>query len=375
MNTNKKSKFENVSWTSELDNFIINSHFVDKKSLKVIQKEIGIHSSSISKRLKKLGYTPINYQNIRTYTYEDVLNLLKQGNNLSQTARLLNCSEASVIRILRQNNYVYRKPVHFNEHIFDTIDTEEKAYWLGFIYADGYISKSKTNNSFNFELTLKSSDKLHLEKFNKFTEHNGDIIKEKIVKINGKEYSACRWSVNNKYFWKSLNKLGCVPQKSLILKFPNLSIFKNQDLIRHFIRGYFDGDGCITRRIGKNNVSASLSILGTPEFINDLIKHINVYGKIKHHKHHSLQTVDLRYVKIDNVCEVLHYLYDNSTIYLDRKYKLYEFFKNGSRSIQEWMEFNESKSVEVCDDNTEVNVETKEFTSPYSVEIEPANAE
>ena len=54
-------------------------------------------------------------------------------------------------------------------------------------------------------------------------------------------------------------------------------------------------------------------------------------------------------------------MYKDATIYLDRKYKLYEFFKNGSRSIQEWIEFNESKTANVCDDNAVVNVDSYSF--------------
>ena len=58
----------------------------------------------------------------------------------------------------------YQNLTKFNENVFDSIDTEEKAYWLGFIFADGYISLK--GNS--FELSLKGSDSEHLDKFNKF---------------------------------------------------------------------------------------------------------------------------------------------------------------------------------------------------------------
>ena len=71
----------------------------------------------------------------------------------------------------------------------------------------------------------------------------------------------------------------------------------------------------------------------------------------------------------------INYLYDNCNIYLNRKYRKYTFFKNGSRSVQEWTEFNQPKSVEACDGNTEVNTKIKEFVSPYSVEIEPDKSE
>ncbi|MGM9535052.1 MAG: hypothetical protein ACI3VR_07355, partial [Intestinibacter sp.] len=60
----------------------------------------------------------------------------------------------------------------FNEHIFDVIDTEEKAYWLGFIFADGYIGSTplepNKKSVYNFELSLKLEDTSHLEKFKSF---------------------------------------------------------------------------------------------------------------------------------------------------------------------------------------------------------------
>ena len=59
----------------------------------------------------------------------------------------------------------------------------------------------------------------------------------------------------NKYFWNILNSYGCTPRKSLTLKFPDRDIFKSSDLIRHFIRGYFDGDGCFSRYIYSHTVT------------------------------------------------------------------------------------------------------------------------
>ena len=51
-----------------------------------------------------------------------------------------------------------------NENFFETIDTEDKAYWLGFIYADGYITKSKTGQH-NLGIKLSIKDLAHLQKF------------------------------------------------------------------------------------------------------------------------------------------------------------------------------------------------------------------
>lgn len=116
----------------------------------------------------------------------------------------------------------------FDEHIFDEIDNEEKAYWLGFIFADGYISSSSNN----FELSLGLKDINHLEKFSQFMKYSG-VIKQDSYR--------CRFSLRNKHLWNTLNNYGCTPKKSLTLRFPNKDIFKSEDLIKHFMRGILMG--------------------------------------------------------------------------------------------------------------------------------------
>lgn len=72
----------------------------------------------------------------------------------------------------------------------------------------------------------------------------------------------CRWSIVNKHLWNTLNNLGCTPQKSLTLKFPNIG----SELFISFIRGYFDGDGCLTYYKG-DKVYPKCDILGTEGFL------------------------------------------------------------------------------------------------------------
>ena len=117
-----------------------------------------------------------------------------------------------------------------NSDKFSCIDTEEKAYWLGFLYADGNVRENKIS----LELAVK--DKEHLEKFNQFMEKEKDIL------TSGHRV---RCLFMDKKVYQDLVNLGVVPNKSLILKFPNYNqVPKN--LIRHFIRGYVDGDGSLS---------------------------------------------------------------------------------------------------------------------------------
>ena len=96
-------------------------------------------------------------------------------------------------------------------------------------------------------------------------EHNKDNVKLGQVTLNGKSFTRCRWNISNKHLWNSLNTLGCTPRKSLTLQFPDINIFSSPELVKHFIRGYFDGDGCLSYY--KDSLKPAISLLGTPEFL------------------------------------------------------------------------------------------------------------
>ncbi|MBQ0141034.1 MAG: LAGLIDADG family homing endonuclease, partial [Kurthia sp.] len=241
----------------------------------------------------------------------------------------------------------------FDENIFDNINTEEKAYWLGFIYADGFIS----SNSNEFEISLKGSDIDHLQKFNQFMNHTDpNHVKLGTVVLKGKSFSRCRWGVTNKHLWNTLNSYGCVPNKSLVLKFPNLEIFSDPILINHFIRGYFDGDGCLIKVKRKSGIKPSSSLLGTFEFLSKVKEILELQGfdvsKLIFHPEKP-KTYELD-IHAKSRYSFLDYLYKGANIYLDRKFQLYQFF-NSCRPKEESLGLSESKIGENCDVNPEVN--------------------
>lgn len=210
----------------------------------------------------------------------------------------------------------------FDKNIFDTIDTEEKAYWLGFIYADGNISSHKegVKKRYSFELSLSNNDINHLKKFKEFIKSN----KELKVSTAGNlyKYLRCRICISNKHLWNVLNSYGCVPKKSLTLKFPKISIFFSKDLIRHFIRGYFDGDGCISYN-NKSHTEMSISLLGTKDFLEELQRNLPLEKENKIYKEKNKKVYQLSFQRSRGIY-ILNYLYKDAKIYLDRKYKRYK---------------------------------------------------
>ena len=194
-----------------------------------------------------------------------------------------------------------------NEKFFDVIDTEEKAYWLGFLYADGCIA----NDTHYMSLVLSISDKEHLIEFNKHIKSTYPIKieREKYVKLK----------ISNKHIGNSLINKGCIPKKSLILEFPNLSQVP-KFLIRHFIRGYFDGDGCICNQLNnKGYFRSKINIVGTNNFLSGLIIHLPIEN-IKVHQRNGFKVHEINIYNKKDIIKIMHYLYDDATVYLKRKY-------------------------------------------------------
>lgn len=118
-----------------------------------------------------------------------------------------------------------------------------------------------------------------------------------------------------------LTSYGCTQRKSLTLKFPNKNIFKDKSLVRHFIRGYVDGDGCLSYG-NKEHTRACVSILGTKDFLEGIKNEFNTTSNYsKNSKDQDITKVLSYNGKLGYAFS--KYLYENSTIYLKRKYERY----------------------------------------------------
>ena len=325
---------------------IVMKYTTTEVSLEKLGAYYRVSPCTISKYLKKRGIEIINRQNrINFDAYRDVLPLYNCGYSLTEISKRVGNSRQSIAKSLRKigvtvvNRHNITK---FNENVFDTIDTEEKAYWLGFIYADGTISSQADGKKrrYRFELCLKLSDIAHLEKFNDFMSHTKRNISTKKSVLGGKEFYSCRFGVTNRHLWETLYGYGCTPRKSYTLKFPDLSIFQDQSLVRHFLRGYFDGDGCITydshkSKDGKTRHSAISNVIGTMDFLTGFFNCIGFSKKhIKPLKKDSEFTFQLNFFQNDTQ-RLIEFLYGDCNVYLDRKYKRAMFFKHSCRSSEE----------------------------------------
>lgn len=234
----------------------------------------------------------------------------------------------------------------FNKHFFDEINTEARAYWIGFIWCDGYLCIRDRNNTGNlgyeFKLSLMDDDVNHLEKFKK--DLDGDMpIKFYIYKSEFGNSCEARLSIYNKYFGEILaNKYGLIPHRTDCSK-----ILSNipSHLMKHFIRGALDADGSFSKyqcldgerlqtkyviQFGEHEevLRSVEQYLIKNNLINDCIRKLYV--------RHDDRDAHFKVLCIsgkNQVLNVLNFLYKDAKIYLDRKYNKYlSFLDNNNNS-------------------------------------------
>lgn len=167
--------------------------------------------------------------------------LYNNGETQSEISKKLNCAQTTISKILKINNIktknIGNTIYNINLDFFKNIDSEASAYFLGLLFADGCVQIK--NNAYVITLKLHSQDEHIIQEFKNYIAPNTKIKYYK-------NYSYVK--INRKEICNQLISYGCVPNKSLILNFPNI----NKCLYPHFLRGYSDGDGSIY--INKNNL-------------------------------------------------------------------------------------------------------------------------
>ena len=233
-----------------------------------------------------------------------------------------------------------------NKHYFDIIDTEDKAYWLGFLWCDGYVIKRDKyyNNcrkiEYNIKLSLSPQDENHLKKFKKCIDSNHPIHTYKCNGFSGiGETVEKRVFITNKHMGEMLQKkYQLIPHREkceFVNEIPN-------SLKKHFIRGVLDADGsfCDYHTVDKGYNIYKINVqFNTYERLLEFIEkyfydiglsNTKMYKKYKRHngvnKDGYCRT--LTYTGKIQATNILNHLYKDSTMYLDRKYKKYEDILN-----------------------------------------------
>ena len=203
------------------------------------------------------------------------------------------------------------------------------------MYADGYISKGN-NGQFLFGLKLHEKEPIELFKKYLNTEKPiGEYIVNHGFNPGSTEYSLI---ISSQKIFNALQKHGCVENKTFKLKFPKTV---SPELIPHFIRGYFDGDG--SNSVGYTdlgNLYISSSFMGTKTFLESLMEQFSFIKKDHTILYKEKRTdSDCYYIKLGSNYDSLslyHYMYKNcGNLFLKRKRDKFEFFilDKGSTTI------------------------------------------
>lgn len=248
-----------------------------------------------------------------------------------KTAQELKLSESKVLRFLRENNLIRKigvsKKYFCKSDFFDEIDSEEKAYWLGVLFADGNVSKTKNNAGV---IKFSSIDLEWIEAFKEALHYTGNIYQEHHTKFDKIIYKI---QISDEQLFQALNSLGCIPNKSLVIKFPNIS----SELVRHFIRGYFDGDGTVgiynnaPKNKNKTFTLRSGFCSGSKQFLEKLAQFIPTKNKVVKTVKRKNNLYTLMF-SVEDSLSLFNYFYNSASIFLSRKKLKFLEFKQVKRS-------------------------------------------
>lgn len=232
------------------------------KSIMQIMQELyvdkNLHSSDIGKMLNVTSSTIVNWCkqsgiptkpkggriDFSVTLYPEMAKLYKSGMSAEDVAKQFNCSNSTVISAIRKLNQNIRnsrekvkRKYSVNESYFQDIDTPLKAYFLGWAASDGCVTKNK--DGYSFKLKIHEKDIEIIETFKKEI----DSIKTISYETMGSGNKAAFITVHSAKFVEDLISHGVVQNKSKVMSAP---IGLPYGLEGHFIRGYFDGNGCVT---------------------------------------------------------------------------------------------------------------------------------
>jgi intein-encoded DNA endonuclease-like protein len=288
------------------------------ESLSGIAKELGIHRRIVTKISEKIGIDISAKSKHRADPLinhtEEIKEMYLSGKSGGEIGRIFNAGGNNINKLLKKNFVDIRmKDYQVDENFFEKIDTEEKAYVLGFVTADGC---NRTNS-----LDIHVVDLEILEKIKVAMGYSGSIItcgENKKFPHRQQTYKLC---ICKKKICDDLIRLDCPPRKTFTTKFPTEDKVPTH-LLKHYIRGLMDGDGSIYKTKQQGG-SWHVSIAGTYDLLFPLAdfieKQLGFRPYLYKHGNIYIVRVNCSFAK-----KFLDYLYTDATIYLSRKHDLYK---------------------------------------------------
>ena len=247
----------------------------------------------------------------------NIIESYKNGYTTDVIVSTYSISLPTLYSILKRYNIPLKgcQKYKINENYFSIIDTPEKAYWLGFIFADGCVS--------NYRLTLS----LHIQ-----DDYILNYLKESLeseIPIYTDRPTQKRFSVYNKKIALDLNNLNIVKQKTYSNKFPLVP----SNMYKYFICGYFDGDGgvSLTKKTDYCCLTFTCYTRSILETVKTILLQFDIESNISEKT--SGKAFDLIISKYTSIKLFYENLYSDSPFIMKRKHdKLYNWLYNRSHS-------------------------------------------
>jgi|APGre2960657404_1045060.scaffolds.fasta_scaffold33997_1 hypothetical protein len=247
--------------------------------------------------------------------YTNYLELKQTGITRAAIAEHFNIPDWKLKKHIAANSWGKTAPIIGNVSAFDDY-SENSCYWAGFLAADGNVD---TKN--RIRIMLKYDDMNHLEKLREFLQSTHTISS------NTDKYNRCSFEFTHKEIREVLEfNFGIVPNKTDKLEFP---LYIPTKYLVHYLRGYFDGDGSICESFSnKNSITASIYATfasGSKNFSVQLFNYLqDKLGLGGHLQEFEGSTKwQLKY-NTNDAKTLLEFMYENCSVYLDRKFTLYQ---------------------------------------------------
>lgn len=291
--------------------------------IKDIAKQYDVATCTITRILKDNNIEIRRFIRKSQFSDEQIKEIHDQyqnGKSINDLALQYNVDSTTLYLLFRKLKLEVRDPSHghrkytLDEHYFDIIDTQNKAYILGLLYADG--TNSKTHK---VAIGLQESDKHILESIQAELQTDAPLTYYNLKSKNPAWQNVYRLTICNQHLSTTLENLGMIPNKSLVLQFPQ---FLSKELIPHFIRGYFDGDGHVSDLDGYyiTNIVSTISFC---ESLQALLKEQNIYSRIANTYNKETSTRTLWISRKADAKKFLDYIYNDANLYLFRKHDIY----------------------------------------------------
>jgi intein-encoded DNA endonuclease-like protein len=252
------------------------------------------------------------------------------ANSIDMTWDVVRKLKTSIV-VLKKNCKIHNIPYPSTRYVCDedffSNINEQSMYWAGFLSADGNLRMRKST-TYDIKLELATKDIAHIELFKKHIKSNAIVksftrkpspllLKNKSVK---EQYFASYLIMRSKKAFDDLGRFGITPQKTYSYTMPQWLV--EHELVRHFIRGYMDGDGSYSfNKRNEQPYSIHIGLVGACPAVEQIYNIINKNCFIEYGWINSIDEKlrSFAFNSLADVKNIYNYIYGDSTVYLERK--------------------------------------------------------